>query len=58
MCLKHLCGPIFLRKQVPQTKHIGCCRKIGLTMPNYSSKDNNYEENNIQLKGGAWKYSN
>ena len=33
----------FLTKPVPQTKHIACCRKIGLTMPNYSSNDNTFE---------------
>ena len=37
----------FRRKQVPQTKHIAYCQKIGLTMLNYSSNDNNYEEKNI-----------
>ena len=37
----------FLRNQVPQDMHIAFCWKIGLTMPNYSPKDTNYEENII-----------
>ena len=33
----------FLTKPIPQTKYAACCRKIGLTMSNYSLNDNTFE---------------